>query len=130
MEETGRARPGLAENRRVEEYAELDFLNAATGRYATWRSPPRGAAGSWLNEKSAVPNSIPTPPLLRTRCEHPGSRRVPARISSAPPPWSVRARAPHRGMLPVLGVLNSHRVRGDDLASSASACRVWIFRAG
>ena len=100
---------GLVENYRVEEYAELDFLNAMDRqvRYVAVTAAVGEPLLSVLNEKSAVPNSIPDPAAFANGA---GASRF---AGSACP--DIRTAAVvgkglrtinHRGMLPVLGVPN------------------------
>ncbi|MDU2572306.1 MAG: 2-oxoglutarate dehydrogenase [Rothia mucilaginosa] len=109
VEETGSGEAGLVENYRVEEYAELDFLNAMDRqvRYVAVTAAVGEPLLSVLNEKSAVPNSIPDPAAFANGA---GASRF---AGSARP--DIRTAAVvgkglrtinHRGMLPVLGVPN------------------------
>ena len=109
VEETGSGEAGLVENYRVEEYAELDFLNAMDRqvRYVAVTAAVGEPLLSVLNEKSAVPNSIPDPAAFANSA---GASRF---AGSACP--DIRTAAVvgkglrtinHRGMLPVLGVPN------------------------
>lgn len=109
VEETGAGEAGLVENYRVEEYAELDFLNAMDRqvRYVAVTAAVGEPLLSVLNEKSAVPNSIPDPAAFANGA---GASRF---VRSACP--DIRTAAVvgkglrtinHRGMLPVLGVPN------------------------
>lgn len=109
VEETGAGEAGLVENYRVEEYAELDFLNAMDRqvRYVAVTAAVGEPLLSVLNEKSAVPNSIPDPAAFANGA---GASRF---AGSACP--DIRTAAVvgkglrtinHRGMLPVLGVPN------------------------
>lgn len=100
---------GLVENYRVEEYAELDFLNAMDRqvRYVAVTAAVGEPLLAALNEKSAVPNSIPDPAAFAngagaSRFE--GSIRPDIR-TAAVVGKSLRT-VNHRGMLPVLGVPN------------------------
>lgn len=109
VEETGSGEAGLVENYRVEEYAELDFLNAMDRqvRYVAVTAAVGEPLLSVLNEKSAVPNSIPDPAAFANGA---GASRF---ERSARP--DIRTAAVvgkglrtinHRGMLPVLSVPN------------------------
>lgn len=109
VEETGSGEAGLVENYRVEEYAELDFLNAMDRqvRYVAVTAAVGEPLLSVLNEKGAVPNSIPDPAAFANGA---GASRF---ARSARP--DIRTAAVvgkglrtinHRGMLPVLGVPN------------------------
>ena len=109
VEETGSGEAGLVENYRVEEYAELDFLNAMDRqvRYVAVTAAVGEPLLSVLNEKGAVPNSIPDPAAFANGV---GASRF---ARSARP--DIRTAAVvgkglrtinHRGMLPVLGVPN------------------------
>ena len=109
VEETGSGEAGLVENYRVEEYAELDFLNAMDRqvRYVAVTAAVGEPLLSVLNEKSTVPNSIPDPAAFANGA---GASRF---AGSACP--DIRTAAVvgkglrtinHRGMLPVLGVPN------------------------
>lgn len=109
VEETGSGEAGLVENYRVEEYAELDFLNAMDRqvRYVAVTAAVGEPLLSVLNEKSAVPNSIPDPAAFANSA---GASRF---AGSARP--DIRTAAVvgkglrtinHRGMLPVLGMPN------------------------
>ena len=109
VEETGSGEAGLVENYRVEEYAELDFLNAMDRqvRYVAVTAAVGEPLLSVLNEKSAVPNSIPDPAAFAngagaSRFE--GSARPDIR-TAAVVGKGLRT-VNHRGMLPVLGVPN------------------------
>ena len=109
VEEAGSGEAGLVENYRVEEYAELDFLNAMDRqvRYVAVTAAVGEPLLSVLNEKSAVPNSIPDSAAFANGA---GASRF---AGSACP--DIRTAAVvgkglrtinHRGMLPVLGVPN------------------------
>ena len=100
---------GLVENYRVEEYAELDFLNAMDRqvRYVAVTAAVGEPLLSVLNEKSAVPNSIPDPAAFANGA---GASRFarsarPDIRTAAVVGKSLRT-VNHRGMLPVLGVPN------------------------
>ena len=109
VEETGSGEAGLVENYRVEEYAELDFLNAMDRqvRYVAVTAAVGEPLLSVLNEKSAVPNSIPDPAAFANGA---GASRFEGNIrpdirSAAVVGKGLRT-VNHRGMLPVLGVPN------------------------
>ena len=70
VEETGSGEAGLVENYRVEEYAELDFLNAMDRqvRYVAVTAAVGEPLLSVLNEKSAVPNRASRPCRFCERC--------------------------------------------------------------
>ena len=109
VEETGSGEAGLVENYRVEEYAELDFLNAMDRqvRYVAVTAAVGEPLLSVLNEKSAVPNSIPDPAAFANgvgASRFAGSARPDIR-TAAVVGKGLRT-VNHRGMLPVLGVPN------------------------
>lgn len=109
VEETGSGEAGLVENYRVEEYAELDFLNAMDRqvRYVAVTAAVGEPLLSVLNEKSAVPNSIPDPAAFANGA---GASRFEGNalpdIRTAAVVGKGLRTVKHRGMLPVLGVPN------------------------
>ena len=109
VEETGSGEAGLVENYRVEEYAELDFLNAMDRqvRYVAVTAAVGEPLLSVLNEKSAVPNSIPDPAAFANGA---GASRFEGNIRPDIRTAAVVGKGlrtvNHRGMLPVLGVPN------------------------
>ena len=109
VEETGSGEAGLVENYRVEEYAELDFLNAMDRqvRYVAVTAAVGEPLLSVLNEKSAVPNSIPDPAAFANGA---GASRFEGNtlpdIRTAAVVGKGLRTVNHRGMLPVLGVPN------------------------
>ena len=108
VEETGSGEAGLVENYRVEEYAELDFLNAMD-RQVRYVAVTAAVGEPLLSlEKNQAPNSLPDPAAFIA--EAAGASRF---AGSARP--DIRTAAVvgkglrtinHRGMLPVLGVPN------------------------
>lgn len=101
---------GLIENYRVEEYAELDFLNAMDRqvRYVVVTAAVGEPLLAALNEKGTVPNSIPDPAAFAA--EATGASRFEGSIrpdirTAAVVGEGLRT-VNHRGMLPVLGVPN------------------------
>ena len=109
VEEIGSGEAGLVENYRVEEYAELDFLNAMDRqvRYVAVTAAVGEPLLSVLNEKSAVPNSIPAPAAFANGA---GASRFEGNIRPDIRTAAVVGKGlrtvNHRGMLPVLGVPN------------------------
>ena len=93
----------------MEEYAELDFLNAMDRqvRYVAVTAAVGEPLLSVLNEKSAVPNSIPDPAAFANGA---GASRFEGNalpdIRSAAVVGKGLRTVNHRGMLPVLGVPN------------------------
>ena len=109
VEETGSGEAGLVENYRVEEYAELDFLNAMDRqvRYVAVTAAVGEPLLAALNEKSTVPNSIPDPAAFANGA---GASRFEGSIRPDIRTAAVVGKGlrtvNHRGMLPVLGVPN------------------------
>lgn len=109
VEETGSGEAGLVENYRVEEYAELDFLNAMDRqvRYVAVTAAVGEPLLAALNEKSAVPNSIPDTAAFANGA---GASRFEGSIRPDIRTAAVVGKGlrtvNHRGMLPVLGVPN------------------------
>ena len=109
VEETGAGEAGLVENYRVEEYAELDFLNAMDRqvRYVAVTAAVGEPLLSVLNEKSAVPNSIPDPAAFANGASTSRfARSARPDIRTAAVVGKGLRTINHRGMLPVLGVPN------------------------
>ena len=108
VEETGSGETGLVENYRVEEYAELDFLNAMD-RQVRYVAVTAAVGEPLLSlEKNQAPNSLPDPAAFIA--EAAGASRF---AGSACPDIRTAAvvgkglrTVNHRGMLPVLGVPN------------------------
>ncbi len=109
VEETGSGEAGLVENYRVEEYAELDFLNAMDRqvRYVAVTAAVGEPLLAALNEKGTVPNSIPDPAAFANGA---GASRFEGSIRPDIRTAAVVGKGlrtvNHRGMLPVLGVPN------------------------
>lgn len=109
VEETGAGEAGLVENYRVEEYAELDYLNAMDRqvRYVAVTAAVGESLLSALNKKSAVPNTIPDPAAFANGA---GTSRFEGNalpdIRTAAVVGKGLRTVKHRGMLPVLGVPN------------------------
>ena len=107
VEETGSGEAGLVENYRVEEYAELDFLNAMD-RQVRYVAVTAAVGEPLLSlEKNQAPNSLPDPAAFANGA---GASRF---ARSACPDIRTAAvvgkglrTVNHRGMLPVLGVPN------------------------
>ena len=100
---------GVTENYRIEEFAELDYLNAMDRqvRYVAVTAAVGEPLLSVLNEKSAVPNSIPDPAAFANGA---GASRFEGNalpdIRTAAVVGKGLRTVNHRGMLPVLGVPN------------------------
>ena len=108
VEETGSGEAGLVENYRVEEYAELDFLNAMD-RQVRYVAVTAAVGEPLLSlEKNQAPNSLPDPAAFIA--EAAGASRFEGNacpdIRTATVVGKGLRTVNHRGMLPVLGVPN------------------------
>ena len=108
VEETGSGEAGLVENYRVEEYAELDFLNAMD-RQVRYVAVTAAVGEPLLSlEKNQAPNSLPDPAAFIAEAAGASrfARSLRPDIRTAAVVGKGLRTVNHRGMLPVLGVPN------------------------